>query len=73
MMSSEGVSSVKSHLVKNFVSLGRWEKLPPTSKAKRIGGLWAISFQAGKLPERKDTPRKPLLPHLRYLMVCFGF
>jgi len=28
-------------------------------------GLRAISCQAGKLPERKDIHRKPLLPHLR--------
>jgi len=29
------------------------------------GGLRAISCQAEKLLERKDTHRKPLLPHLR--------
>jgi len=35
-----------------------------TLEATRRGRLRAISCQAGKLPERKDTHRKPLLPHL---------
>jgi len=32
-----------------------------------------ISCQAEKQPERKDTHRKPLLPHLRIADVFFSF
>jgi hypothetical protein len=34
-----------------------------TLEAKRKSGFWAISCQAGKMIERKDTQRKPLTPN----------
>jgi hypothetical protein len=39
--------------------------LPLTEEATRRGGLRAISCQAEKQHERKDTHRKPPLPSLR--------
>ena len=71
------VDGIKYHPVNVW---GKERELPEVPKesfkraaATRRGGLRAISCQADKLPERKDTHRKPLLPPLRVADVMGWF